>query len=114
MNVSNIDKGLINLICCLNLSKGFDVLNHDILLYKLSKYKISLEPMTWFKSYLTNRSQLVRIGQNISTLKHITTGVPQGTVLGPIFFMIYINNLDSSIIDALLVKCHYSLHWQYS
>ena len=52
----NIDKGLINLVCCIDLSEGFDVLNHNFLLYKLSKYNISSESMAWFKSYLTNHS----------------------------------------------------------
>ena len=59
--MSNINNGEINLLCSLDLSKGFDVLNHNILLHKLFQYNISSSELQWFESYLSNRTQFVHL-----------------------------------------------------
>ncbi len=89
-----MDKGEIPLNIYLDLSKAFDTLDHSILIANLKYYRIKHKELEFFKSYLTNRKQFVDIDGTSSTLLNITTGVPQGSVLGPLLFIIYMNNLS--------------------
>jgi hypothetical protein len=92
-----IDDGKeIRIIFC-DISKAFDRVWHKGLLYKLKSIGIDDTVLKWFESYLSNRRQQVVINGETSDTKSINAGVPQGSILGPMFFLIYINDIVNNI-----------------
>lgn len=86
----------------LDLTKAFGTVNHDILFQIFPNFGIDNLSFNWFKSYLTKRKQMVRTNDITSQEGIVEYGVPQGNVLGPILFLLYINVVSEFIIDGLV------------
>ena len=114
----DLDKRKYPIAIYMELSKAFDTLDHNILLNKLKYYGVKNTELSWFQSYLTERSQYVEINGITSNVLTISTGVPQGSILGPLLFLIYMNDIpevstffkyilyadDTSLLNSLSIS----------
>ena len=99
-------QGLITGMILTDLQKAFDTIDHDIncMLQKLYAIGFSKHSVNWFRSYLINRTFLVNLGNAFSQPACVSSGVPQGSILGPLLFLIYINDMSQA------VKCNLFLY----
>ena len=94
----NMDKGEVTGSVFIDLAKAFDTVDHDILISKLKNYGVCVESLQWFENYFSGRfKQLVCIDSQSSEELEITSGVPQGSIVGPLLFIVYINDLPRSL-----------------
>lgn len=83
-----------------DIQKAFDTVNQDLLIRKLAKYPLSNDILRWFKSYFEGRKQCVRLGSTKSDCFSVTSGVGQGTILGPLLFLLFFNDSDDIATDS--------------
>ena len=99
------DQGKYTGMVTLDLQKAFDTVNHAILLAKMKALGMTTDAVNWFQSYLSDRQQIVDVNGILSNAKDVTCGVPQGSILGPLLFLIYVNDMPGAVKCKLLLYC---------
>ena len=102
--LKGFNDGLVTGMILIDLQKAFDTINHDIVLKKLSIIGFSDHTVKWFESYLSNRKFMVNLENSFSEISSISCGVPQGSILSPLLFLIYFND------KPMEVKCDLFLY----
>ena len=97
----NIDNGFLNGVVFIDLTKAFDTIDHKIILRKMSYLGVDQAAIKRFSSYLSGRIQRCSVNGKLSTARTLSCAVPQGSILGPLLFLIYINDLPNSLRDAV-------------
>ena len=85
---TNMDEGRLTGVLFLDLRKAFDTVDHSVAICKLSEYNFSLDCLYWFKIYLSGRTQITKVNGMESDVKNVVCGVPQGSILGPLIFIL--------------------------
>ena len=96
------EKGILTGMILIDLQKAFDTIDHDILI-KMKYLGFSITTIAWFKSYLEDRKFLVNVGDTYSNLCELSRGVPQGSILGPLLFLLYVNDMPQAVSSDLLL-----------
>ena len=112
--VQNYEDKIQTDLIVLDFRKAFDVVPHQRLLHKLDHNRIRGSTLLWIQNFLTTRTQKVVVDGSFSDIAHVGSGVPHGTVLGPILFLCYINDLPSSVSsDVRLFADDASFTWPF-
>ena len=101
---TSVDKGNLAGAAFIDLTKAFDTISHSKLLGKLPQYGITGVELDWFKDYLFNRATCVSYNNHVSQECHLQTGVPQGSIIGPLLFLISFNDIVDVINQSRIVK----------
>ena len=101
--LKRFDEGLLTRMILIDRQKEFDTIDHQILLQKLKVIKFSESTIKWFKTYLSEKILLVNIENKLSDFGKISCGVPQGYILGPLLFLIYVNDMPQAVTSTLLL-----------
>ena len=108
--IEDLEKKEYSGVCMIDMSAAFDMVNHELLLRKFELYGFDNKSLNWIKSYLSDRKQCVSIDGIMSKFLEVTIGVPQGSILGPIFYIIYTNELPEIINNYLSLENAHSDH----
>ena len=98
-----MDKSNLTGMVLLDLQKAFDTVAHGVLLIKLEVIGLNTDSSRWFQSYLSGRTQLVDVHGTCSSFDNVTCGVPQGSTLGPLLFLIHVNDMAGAINEKILL-----------